>query len=61
MENIQLKYHEIAETKRVYVISACGFDSVPADFGVIHFVKNFEGMQNLISVSIIDIIQTESR
>lgn len=41
---MQLKYHETAEANHVYVVSACGFDSIPADFGVIHFVKNFGGM-----------------
>jgi short subunit dehydrogenase-like uncharacterized protein len=41
---MQLNYHRAAEEKGVFIISACGFDSVPVDLGVVHFVKNFSGM-----------------
>ena len=40
---MQLKYHQAAEEKGIFIISACGFDSVPAGLGVIHFIKNFPG------------------
>ena len=33
LEKIQLKYHKEAEAKGVYVIGACGFDSIPSDMG----------------------------
>lgn len=46
MEQMQLKYDEAAKAKGVYVISACGFDSIPADLGVVHFEKKFEGQVN---------------
>lgn len=31
METMQLKYNEQAREKGVYIVSACGFDSIPAD------------------------------
>ena len=43
METMQLNYHKVAEEKGVFIISACGFDSVPVDLGVIYFQKNFPG------------------
>lgn len=43
MESIQLKYHKAAEEKGVYVISACGFDSIPTDLGVVFLQEKFEG------------------
>lgn len=43
MERMQQKYHEWACDKGVYVISACGYDSVPADLGVLHLEKIFHG------------------
>jgi len=33
LETIQLRYHEEAERKGVYIVGACGFDSIPADLG----------------------------
>lgn len=35
MERVQLFYHHAARKKRVHIISACGFDSIPADCGVV--------------------------
>ncbi len=43
MEKMQLQYHREAEKNGCYILSACGFDSVPADFGVIHLTRNFSG------------------
>ncbi|KRT79281.1 hypothetical protein AMK59_6690 [Oryctes borbonicus] len=43
MENMELKYHKAAKEKGIYLVSACGFDSIPADMGVIFMQKNFEG------------------
>jgi len=39
LEKIQLKYHEEAKEKGVYIIPSCGFDSVPCDLGV-NFIKD---------------------
>lgn len=46
MEQMHLKYNQQAKDKGVYVISACGFDSIAADMGAVHFEKQFEGQVN---------------
>lgn len=43
MERMQLEYNELAREKGVYIVSACGFDSIPADMGVVYLEKNFQG------------------
>lgn len=43
MEKIQLEYNDLASEKGVYIVSACGFDSIPADLGVQFFEKHFDG------------------
>ncbi|KAH8232748.1 hypothetical protein KR038_006880 [Drosophila bunnanda] len=48
METMQLKYDLRAKEKGVYVVSACGFDSIPADMGVIFAEKNFDGTVNSV-------------
>ncbi|XP_023292235.2 saccharopine dehydrogenase-like oxidoreductase [Lucilia cuprina] len=48
METMQLKYHAKAQEKGVYIISACGFDSIPADMGVVFIEKNFDGVVNSV-------------
>uniref|UniRef100_A0A1L8ECP0 Putative conserved plasma membrane protein n=1 Tax=Haematobia irritans TaxID=7368 RepID=A0A1L8ECP0_HAEIR len=48
METMQLKYHDQAKERNVYVVSACGFDSIPADMGVIFIEKNFDGVVNSV-------------
>ena len=42
MERVQLDYHEKAKEKGVYIVSACGFDSIPTDLGVVFLEKNLE-------------------
>lgn len=39
MERMQLEYHEKAKENGVCVVSACGFDSIPSELGLV-FVKN---------------------
>ncbi|KAF2885496.1 hypothetical protein ILUMI_20646 [Ignelater luminosus] len=48
MENIQLKYHKVAQERGIYIVSSCGFDSIPADLGVVFMQKNFKGILNSI-------------
>lgn len=48
MENIQLLKNEIAKEKGVYVISACGLDSIPSDLGVVYLQQNFDGVLNSV-------------
>lgn len=46
LEKVQLLYHKDAEEKGVYVIGACGFDSIPADCGTVFLEQNFDGRSN---------------
>lgn len=48
MERMQLQYNEEAANKNIYIISACGFDSIPADLGTVFVEKNFSGTVNSI-------------
>ncbi|CAH2085165.1 unnamed protein product [Euphydryas editha] len=48
MEKMQLLYDEQARDAGVYVISACGFDSIPNDLGVIFLQQNFGGTVNSV-------------
>lgn len=48
MERMQLLYHEKAQEKGVYVVSACGFDSIPADLGTVFLEKEFDGTVNSV-------------
>lgn len=48
METMQLNYHEAAKAKGVYIVSACGLDSIPVDLGLIFLQQNFEGTLNSV-------------
>lgn len=48
MERMQLEYGEKAKEKGVYIVSACGFDSIPADLGVTYVEDKFDGTVNSI-------------
>lgn len=48
LEGMQLKYHEAAKAKGVYLISACGFDSIPADMGTVFLEQQFDGVVNSV-------------
>ncbi|XP_068622399.1 saccharopine dehydrogenase-like oxidoreductase [Battus philenor] len=48
IETMQLKYSTAARDAGVYVISACGFDSIPNDLGVIFLEQNFDGTLNSV-------------
>uniref|UniRef100_H0WX57 Saccharopine dehydrogenase-like oxidoreductase n=2 Tax=Otolemur garnettii TaxID=30611 RepID=H0WX57_OTOGA len=43
LELIQWKYHEKAAEKGVYIIGSSGFDSIPADLGVIYTRNKMNG------------------
>ncbi|GFP90388.1 probable mitochondrial saccharopine dehydrogenase-like oxidoreductase at5g39410 [Phtheirospermum japonicum] len=43
MERMEALYHEKAVEKGSLVISACGFDSVPAEIGLLHHSKQWAG------------------
>ncbi|CAG0914766.1 unnamed protein product [Notodromas monacha] len=48
LERMQLDYHKKAVEKQVYVVGACGFDSIPAEMGIIHMRDNFGGDLNAV-------------
>lgn len=43
LEGMQLNYNSQAADKGVYVIGSCGFDSIPADMGVLYTRDQFKG------------------
>uniref|UniRef100_A0A8D2ZQ14 Saccharopine dehydrogenase-like oxidoreductase n=1 Tax=Scophthalmus maximus TaxID=52904 RepID=A0A8D2ZQ14_SCOMX len=43
LERMQLEYHTKASDKGVYVIGSCGFDSIPADLGILYTRRHFKG------------------
>ncbi|XP_047518020.1 saccharopine dehydrogenase-like oxidoreductase isoform X1 [Pieris napi] len=48
IESMYLKYNQAAREAGVYVISACGFDSIPTDLGVVFLENNFGGIVNSV-------------
>lgn len=48
IETIQLKYNKAAEDAGIYIISACGFDSLPCDLGIVSTQQKFNGEVNSI-------------
>lgn len=43
LESMQLNYDSQAGDKGVYIVGSCGFDSIPADMGVIYTRDQFKG------------------
>ena len=52
METMQLKYHKMALENKVYIVTGCGFDSVPSDLGTVYLQDNFKGTVNSIKIFI---------
>ncbi|XP_071642451.1 saccharopine dehydrogenase-like oxidoreductase isoform X1 [Temnothorax longispinosus] len=50
MEKMQLEYNEAAKEAGIYVVSACGFDCVPTDLGIIFTQEKFGGEVNDVEV-----------
>ena len=48
MDQIQSKYNDAAKDKKIYIISACGFESIPVDMGVVFLEKEFGGVVNTV-------------
>lgn len=48
LEKMQLMYNNKAKESGVYVIGACGFDSIPAEMGVVFSQNKFQGEINSI-------------
>ncbi|KAF8386521.1 ldp-1 [Pristionchus pacificus] len=43
LETMEMKYAELAKEKGVYVVGACGWDSIPCDLGTDFLKRNFDG------------------
>lgn len=43
MEQMQLEYNDAARQKGIYIVSACGFDSIPGDMGLVFLQQQFKG------------------
>ncbi|GFU54997.1 saccharopine dehydrogenase-like oxidoreductase [Nephila pilipes] len=48
LETMQAKYFKVAREKGVYIVEACGFDSIPADYGISALKKKFPGDLNSV-------------
>uniref|UniRef100_A0A914ZLJ2 Saccharopine dehydrogenase NADP binding domain-containing protein n=2 Tax=Parascaris univalens TaxID=6257 RepID=A0A914ZLJ2_PARUN len=46
LESMQMKYDEEAKKKGVYIVGACGWDSIPCDLGFNFLKRNFNGQLN---------------
>ncbi|VDN93665.1 unnamed protein product [Brugia pahangi] len=46
LESMQMKYGNIAQEKGLYVVGACGWDSIPCDLGVNFLKEKFSGQLN---------------
>lgn len=56
LEKMQLKYHQKALENGVYVVGACGFDSIPADMGQVCVKKEMGGDVNSVETYLRTII-----
>lgn len=43
---MQMKYSDIAQKNGLYVVGACGWDSIPCDLGVNFLKEKFNGQLN---------------
>nr|CAB3265889.1 saccharopine dehydrogenase-like oxidoreductase [Phallusia mammillata] len=48
LENMQLKYSDGAKQGGIYIVGACGFDSVPSEMGVVFAEQQFDGILNSV-------------
>ncbi|KAG8199456.1 hypothetical protein JTE90_000323 [Oedothorax gibbosus] len=48
LEEMQAKYFQQAREKGVYIVEACGFDSIPGDYGISLLKKEFPGDLNSV-------------
>lgn len=46
MERVTYKYDKIARENKVIVVTCCGFDSIPADLGVLRVQEQFMELKN---------------
>ncbi|KAL3985868.1 Saccharopine dehydrogenase family protein [Acanthocheilonema viteae] len=46
LESMQMKYSDVAQKNGLYVVGACGWDSIPCDLGVNFLKEKFNGQLN---------------
>ncbi|KAG0059185.1 hypothetical protein BGZ89_000590 [Linnemannia elongata] len=51
-EGMMLKYHEQAKKEQVAIVHVCGFDSIPADMGVLYTKQQLEKNHNALPSTI---------
>jgi short subunit dehydrogenase-like uncharacterized protein len=51
IETMQVEYDKQARDAGVYIVSACGLDSIPNDMGVVYLDQNFGGQSYIPSLS----------
>ena len=42
---MQFKYNEKAKESKIFVVGTCGFDSIPADMGIVYTQRKFPGWE----------------
>ena len=47
---MQFKYNEKAMESDVFVVGTCGFDSIPADMGVVYTQQKFPGREKTLII-----------
>lgn len=48
IEKMMLKYGDAAREKKIYIISCCGIESIPAELGVFYAQEHFRGTVNSV-------------
>ncbi|XP_046558013.1 saccharopine dehydrogenase-like oxidoreductase [Haliotis rubra] len=48
LENMQLLYNTKAKEAGIYIVGSCGFDSIPADLGIVFLKSKFQGDLNSV-------------
>ncbi|CAG9807889.1 unnamed protein product [Chironomus riparius] len=48
IEKMQLKYHDLARERGIFIISACGLESIPVDIGLNFMEEKFNGTLNSV-------------
>lgn len=43
LEKMQFQFHDQAVRAGIHIVGTCGFDSIPADMGVVFTQENFPG------------------
>lgn len=50
---MQLKYNKAAQEAGVYIVSACGFDCIPIEMGILFTQQKFDGDINSIETYLV--------